>query len=182
MRSALDFWNGNSWSPARELWFLQRGIDRLFDDVMMPFSDSNRDLTSAWRFNPACDVEETESHYIASFDLPGISKDELKIELTDNQLTVSGERKSETKEKGARHIVERFHGAFQRVFTLPASVDASRVEANYQDGVLRIAIPKAEAAKPRRIQITDGKESLIGRLLGKDKTAVETTATKSSAA
>lgn len=184
MRNTLDLWRGDSWNPARELSLLQRGIDRLFDDMLTPFSSSNREMDAAWKFSPACDVEETESHYMVSFDLPGIAKDDVKIEVTDNQLVVSGERKSETKEKGSRHIVERFHGAFQRVFTLPASVDAERVEANYQDGVLRIAIPKVEAAKPRRIKITEGKGSFIGKLLGKDKEkdTVETTATKTNAA
>ena len=182
MRNAMDFWRGDSWSPARELSLLQRGIDRLFDDMLVPFSSGSRELDAAWKFNPACDVEETESSYVVSFDLPGIAKDDVKIEIAGNQLMVSGERKSETKEKGSRHIVERLVGSFQRVFTLPASVEAEKIEANYQDGVLKIAIPKAEAAKPHRIEITEGKGSFIGKLLGKDKGTAETAAKKSSAA
>jgi HSP20 family protein len=183
MINAVDLWRSDSWSPARELSLLQRGIDRIFDDMLIPFS-GERSTDSAWKFNPACDVEETDSHYMVSFDLPGISKDDVKIEITDNQMTVSGERKSETREKGSRHVLERFHGAFQRSFTLPASVDSEHVEATYNDGVLRIAIPKAEAAKPRRIEVTEGKGGLLGRLLGKDRDAgtVETTGTKHNAA
>jgi HSP20 family protein len=108
----------------------------------------------AWTFNPACDVEETENAYLLSFDLPGVSKENVKIEVVDNQLLVAGERKSEKKENSARHIVERHHGAFQRAFALPASVDTAKIEASFRDGVLNVTIPKPEAAKPRQIAIS----------------------------
>lgn len=138
-----------------------RAIDRLFYDLM------SNEMGSAqqWSFSPACDVEETDSHYLVSFDLPGVRKEDVKIELKENQLMVSGERKSDKRDNAGRHIVERFHGSFQRLFTLPSTVDTDKVEAGYQDGVLRIAIPKAEAAKPRQIKISDGKTGFFGKLL-----------------
>lgn len=172
MRNTIDLWRSENWNPARELSSLQRGIDRLFDEM--------HDVERQWKFNPACDVEESDSYYLVSFDLPGISKDDVKIELVDNQLTVSGERKAETKDRNSQHVVERFYGTFQRSFMLPVAVDAHKVEASYQDGVLRIAVPKAEAAKPKQIKISDGKGGIFGKLLRKDKekTGEESSPTK----
>ncbi len=103
-----DFWN-----PAREFspWFSE--IDEVMDRLLVPMTTLKRETQS---FNPACDVEETDSHYLMSFDLPGISKEDVKIEVVDNQLTVSGERKTEKKgDKNSRHVAERYYGSFQRV-------------------------------------------------------------------
>jgi HSP20 family protein len=120
--------------------------------------------------SPACDIEETQDHYLVSFDLPGIPKDKLRIELKDDQLIVSGERKEERREEVKNRVSsERYYGSLQRSFTLPSAVDPSKVEAHYQDGVLRVAVPKtpeSEAAKPKQVQIKEGKEGFFGKLLG----------------
>lgn len=161
-----DFFN-----PAREFspWFSE--IDDVMDRLLVPMTTLKRETQG---FNPACDVEETDSHYLMSFDLPGISKEDVKIEVVDNQLTVSGERKTEQKgDKNNRHMAERFYGSFQRVFTLPATIDATNVEASYKDGVLQIALPKAESAKPREIKISEGKGSLFSKLIGQKQTQGE---------
>jgi HSP20 family protein len=162
---------GDAWSPMRELSSLHRGVDRLFEEFMAPMASSSPgtlgDGFSA--FNPACDVEETESHYLISFDLPGVSREDVRIELVDNQLVVSGERKEERAEgKRSRHFMERYYGSFKRTFALPSAVDPENIEADYRDGVLRIAIPKAATARPRQIRIGDGKQTsgLFGKLLG----------------
>jgi HSP20 family protein len=145
-----DFWN-----TAREFspWFQE--IDDMMDRLLVPVETIKRENKTT--FNVACDVEETGSHYLMSFDLPGISKEDVKIEVVDNKLTVSGERKSEKKDdKNNHYVTERHYGSFQRSFTLPSTIDASHVEASYKDGVLQIALPKAESAKPRQIKISEG--------------------------
>lgn len=92
-----------------------------------------------------------------SFDLPGVKKDDIKIELVDNQLVVTGERKTERDEnKEGRVRRERYYGSFQRVFTLPLAGDASKIEAGFQDGVLRVVIPKTAASKHQTIKISEG--------------------------
>jgi HSP20 family protein len=119
-------------------------------------------------FNPPCDVEETDSHYLMSFDLPGISKEDIKIEVVDKQLTVSGERKVDKKsDKNNSHISERYYGSFQRTFTLPSTIDGNKVEASYKDGVLQIALAKPEAIRPQQIKISEGKSGIFSKLIGK---------------
>jgi HSP20 family protein len=169
MRSFLttrDLWNSTrEFSP----WF--QDIDDMMDRLLIPMTTLKRE---AQGFNPACDVEETDSHYLMSFDLPGVSKDDVKIEVVENQLTVSGERKSEKKDdKNNRHVAERYYGSFQRVFTLPSTIDATKVEASYRDGVLQVALPKAESAKPQQIKISDGKGGIFSKLIGQKQNQVE---------
>lgn len=137
---------GTVWNPTR-----------FFDDVFDDFFGQNtpsafRDMA---RFNPAVELDETEAEYKFSFDLPGLKKEEINIQMVDaNTLMVSGERKSEkdVDQKG-RHFSERTYGKFQRVFTLPQNVDSEKILANYKDGVLELTVPKAESAKPRQIKV-----------------------------
>lgn len=121
-------------------------------------------------FAPPVDVTEDEGHYLISFDVPGMKKDDLAIEVDGRTLTVSGERKFEQKaDKGKTHFVERRYGSFQRTFTLPEGVKADAVEADYRDGVLTVAIPKAPEAKATKVKIGDGKSGLLKGLLTKDE-------------
>lgn len=121
------------------------------------------------RLSPACEIEESEEHYLLSLEVPGIKKEDLKIEFVDNQLVISGERHSEEKKrKDHFYYSERRGGKFSRSFKLPVGVDAEKVEAQYQDGVLKIYVPKAESAKPRQIKILGGSSSskFFGNLIG----------------
>jgi len=141
-------------NPFRELARMQRQMD-------------------SWvtpSFTPGYDVEETDAHYLMSFDLPGVKKEDIKIELLDGQLTVSGERKEnrEERNKGSA-MTERFYGSFQRSFTLPAGVKPDQIETDYKDGVLRLAIPKIETAKAHQIKVEEGKAGFWDRLLGHKK-------------
>ncbi len=142
----------------RDISRLQRNIQQMFNEFLSPLPDLwgyGRDL-SELAFSPPVDVEETDDAYLLNFDLPGISKEDVQIELRDNQLVVSGERKEETEEKeerGNRLVKERYYGTFMRSFMLPSNVNADQVEAQYEDGVLWVRIPKAEAAKPKRVEI-----------------------------
>jgi HSP20 family protein len=149
MKYDLDFFRGNTWTPVRELFSLQREMNRLFDGQFFEkvLAPSTHRHSKEIEFAPACDVEETDAQYLMSFDLPGVPKENVKIELHDRQLVVSGEKTEEHKEDSkTRHVTERFHGSFKRIFTLPQSVSAEKFEASYENGVLKIAKGKTSAS------------------------------------
>ena len=140
------------WEPLRELSSLQTEVNRLFDTVF----DAPRAGTGTGhrRWIPAMDLVETDEHFVLRADLPGMKEDDVKIEVEDSTLTLSGERKSEHEANGeGYHRVERSYGAFSRSLTLPKGVDPSAVTANFDRGVLEVRIPKPEERKPRRVAI-----------------------------
>lgn len=146
-------------NPIREMSRLQRGLNRIFDDLISdPFSSwpsfAVPSLIEEAEFIPAAEIDETDTHYLLSFDLPGVKKEDLKLDLRNNQLTVSGERKEEFKGRGAR---ERYYGSFSRSFILPSGVNADQVEAHFESGVLQIELPKSEPSKAKEIPIKEGK-------------------------
>lgn len=139
------------WEPLRELSSLQSEMNRLFDGLFEAPAGTG---TTPRRWIPPMDLVETEEHFVLRADLPGVSEEDVKIELDDQVLTISGERKSdhETRKEGF-YRVERAFGAFSRSLTLPQGVDADAVSASFNQGVLEVRIPKPEQAKPRRITI-----------------------------
>jgi HSP20 family protein len=144
------------WEPFRELATLQNEVNRLFNtafDTPAPAGNGG----TARRWMPAMDLVETGDHFVLRADLPGLAEDDVKIEVEDGVLTVSGERRSEheSKQEGY-HRVERAFGAFSRSLTLPRGVNAEAVEATFDKGVLEVRIPKPEESKPRRISIGVG--------------------------
>jgi len=160
----ITLWSDNTLGPWRGLLDLQRTLDRMFDHT---FGDSqSEDWSDQPVFHPACEIEETDSHYLMSVDLPGVSKKDINIEVKDNQLFITGERKYENKN---RRTSERCYGKFHRVVTLPTGLNSENIEAQYQDGVLTVALPKAESAKPKQIKISDGKGTFFGKLRGVNK-------------
>jgi HSP20 family protein len=132
-----------------------RFVNRLFDASQ----------TGSQRWVPAMDLTEAEDHFVLKADLPGMSEEDIAIEVQDGTLTISGERKAEheTHEQGWYRI-ERQFGSFSRALTLPDGVDAEGVTAGFEDGVLTVRIPKPEERKPRRISIGvgNGKQTLEG--------------------
>jgi HSP20 family protein len=139
------------WEPARELQTIQQEMNRLFG------SFSNGDSFAARRWVPAMDLVEEGDHFVLRADLPGVREDQVKIEVEDNVLTVSGERQSEHEERSEGYYrLERATGAFSRSLTLPEGVDLDSVEAGFADGVLTVRIPKPEERKPRRVAINVG--------------------------
>jgi len=129
---------------------LTRGIDRFFGDFE-PFGTLSQTEAA---FTPSVDIEEDEKSYHLRFDLPGIKKEDVKIEVDENRLIVSGERKTErSEEKEGRRYSERAFGRFERAFSLPSNLTEEQVEARYQDGVLEVVLSKPEEKKPRRITI-----------------------------
>lgn len=158
-------------------WTTRSIASDLFDEMDRFFDDWNRStqpgkVYDERRFEPACDISETDEHYLMSVDLPGMKKENIKIEMSDDVLTVSGERKREGSEKNQRiQRYEKSYGLFKRSFTLPASIESNKVEARYEDGVLELYLPKTQAAKPRNIEIQTGKSGIFGKLLGSSKKA-----------
>jgi HSP20 family protein len=128
---------------------LNRIFDRFFNHGI---ADENDIRVSTWY--PNVDVTERDDAYVMKVELPGVSKNDVKITLKDNLLTIHGEKKKETEEKDKNYFRnERHYGTFQRTFTLPSNVRGDVIEANFANGVLTIEIPKAEDAKPKEIEV-----------------------------
>jgi HSP20 family protein len=148
------------WNPTHELdrwpsdfFGIQREINRVFDDFIHGGVQADEGfMTSYW--TPAVDIAEQENEYIVKMELPGVNKDDVKISLEANILTIKGEKKQEKEEKNKNlHRVERSYGSFQRSFTLPTTVKSDKIDAIFKDGVLSISLPKAEEAKPKQIEV-----------------------------
>jgi HSP20 family protein len=146
------------WEPARELATIQGEMNRLFNTFFEPSNGANgASSTALRRWIPAMDLVETDQDFVLRADLPGLSEDDVNIELEDSVLTISGERKSEHEEgKEGYYRMERASGAFSRTLTLPEGVDPDRVKASFDRGVLEIRIPKPEQRKPRKVTISAG--------------------------
>lgn len=146
-----------SWMPmadlSTDLFSMQDEINRIFDRFFSRGGTDDTDLrVSSWY--PNVDVTERDDAYVMKAEIPGVSKDDVKITLKENLLTIFGEKKREKEEKEKNYYrSERSYGSFQRTFTLPSSVRSEKVEASFRDGVLTIEIPKAEEAKPKEIQV-----------------------------
>jgi HSP20 family protein len=137
------------WTPIHDLAAVEVDrLNRMFSNVFgEPFTQG------AW--TPAVDIFEAPNHdLIVKAELPAMKKEEIKVSVEQNVLTLEGERKfDEAVAKDQYHRLERGFGAFRRSFTLPATIDAARISAGYVDGVLTITIPQREEAKAREVQI-----------------------------
>ena len=142
------------WEPVRELSSLQNDMNRLFNTF---FDTPTAGNGTVRRWIPAMDLVEAEDHFVLKADLPGLSEDDVHIDVEGDVLTVSGERKAEHEDKREGYVrVERSYGSFRRSLTLPEGVDADAVTASFDRGVLEISIPKPEQRKPRRVAIQVG--------------------------
>ena len=142
-----------TYHPFRDVASLQDEVERAFRQA---FGDRGS-ASPAGAFSPALDVEETEEAFTLHIELPGVDPEHVEVSLEENVLTIAGERRfyDEREAEGFRRI-ERHFGRFHRAVRLPDRVNAEGVTAGYRDGLLTITVPKAEEAKPRRIQITAG--------------------------
>jgi len=146
------------WNPTRDLTTFpletlsrQREINRMFDNF---FRGGIQDDGAISFLTPAVDIAEGDNEYTVRAELPGVSKDDVRITMQDNILTIRGEKKEEKETKESNyHRTERSYGSFQRSFTLPAHVKSDKIEASHTDGVLTITLPKAEEAKPKQIEV-----------------------------
>ncbi|MGN6869458.1 MAG: Hsp20/alpha crystallin family protein [Solirubrobacteraceae bacterium] len=148
------------WEPARELHTMHSEMNRLFNTFFDSSTPRNSGRAVARRWVPAMDVVETDEHFVLRADLPGMSENDVKIEVEDKVLTISGERKSEHEQRGTGYYrVERSFGSFSRSLTLPEGVDADAIQASFDSGVLEVKIPKPEQHKPRKVEISLGSQA-----------------------
>ena len=145
------------WEPARELRSARTDLDRLFTGVFDTTTFAVPARAAGRRFVPALDVVETETEYVVSADLPGVSESDLSLQVADGALTLSGERRTQhsSSERGYRRI-ERTFGSFRRTLALPDGVEPAAVSASFDRGVLEIRIPKPAARQPHTIDINVG--------------------------
>ena len=137
------------WTPMAEIDELQQRLNRLF--LERPMRGGDEGFAD---FVPAVDIQETEAEFIIKADLPAVAREHVKVQLVDGVLAIEGERHKEKEEKGKRfHKLEREYGKFVRRFALPTEVDATKVHAEFKDGVLSVLLPKAPAAKPTHIDV-----------------------------
>ena len=139
-------WNTDTWEPFAELAELRSRFDRLFDDWL----DGHE---RAW--TPAIDVVRENDHLVLRADLPGIKPEEVKLEVEDDILRVSGEHRESTEEKDEHYVRrERRYGSFSRSLTLPVGVDAKKIKAETHDGVVEVTIPLPKEVKKEPVRIT----------------------------
>jgi HSP20 family protein len=140
------------WKPFREVSRLRREMDRLWEDFFGAGRRALRPLEAEWA--PAVDVSETADKVTIKAEVPGMEPKNLDISLSGDVLTIKGEKKSEHEEKKENyHLVERSYGSFSRSLRLPAAVEAEKIEATYEQGVLTITCPKKEEVRPKPIEI-----------------------------
>ena len=145
------------WEPFREFSTLQDRMNRLFRETQGNSQDES--LTSS-SFAPAVDVYEDEHNVTLKIEVPGIEEKDIDVRLENNTLTVHGERKIEKEEKEENYRrVERQYGSFTRTFNLPPTVEAEKVQADYDKGVLKITLPKKAEAKPKQIKVNVGQSA-----------------------
>jgi HSP20 family protein len=140
------------WDPFRELTSFRDQVNRLFEDTVFRGQNAGTALT-AWA--PAVDIYETESELVLKADVPDIEEKDLDIRIENNTLTLRGERKLEQSVSEDNFLrVERSYGAFSRSFSLPNTVNAEAIQAEYRNGVLTVRMPKREESKPRQVKVS----------------------------
>ena len=142
------------WRPFRDLVSIQDEMNRVFNDSFgrVPSRFDTELSHSEW--SPSVDISETKDEIVVKAEVPGMNKDDIKITLQDNVLTLKGERKQEKEEKDTNfYRMERYYGSFARSFSLPTVVQADKIKASYKDGILNITLPKTEEVKPKQIPI-----------------------------
>lgn len=139
--------------PIGNLFNLHNEMGKLFGDL---FSSQDSDAyveNTSWM--PKVDISETENGFEILAELPGVNESDVNVSVSDNLLTIKGEKRAEEKtDDKDLHRVERRYGSFQRSFTLPRQVDTSDIKAGYKNGILSLTIPKVEEAKPTEIPIS----------------------------
>ena len=153
--SMLTRWEPLSrWSPLKEVEDLEKRLSQLLGrNVPAGSGDKNEAITVA-NWSPVVDISEDDKEYAIKAELPDVKKEDIKLNVHDDVLTITGERKYEKEEKGKKyHRVERAYGSFLRSFTLPEDADGTKVTAEYKDGLLNVRLPKSEKAKPKTIEV-----------------------------
>jgi HSP20 family protein len=142
------------WDPFRELEDMQHRLSTVLGRQLNRRQDGDKESITVAEWAPVVDIVEDETEYLIKVDLPEIKKEEVKVTVENGVLVLSGERKLEKEEKGRKyHRIERAYGSFGRSFSLPDNADAEKVNAEFNDGVLKLHIAKREAALPKQIEV-----------------------------
>lgn len=142
--------NITRWDPFRNLASLQEQVNRLFEGNLP--HDRDQSALTAW--SPSVDVYETENELVIKADLPEVAEKDIDVRVENNMLTIRGERKLEQKVKEENYLrMERSYGFFTRSFSLPNTINAEQIQAQYTDGVLTLTLPKRAESKPKQVKI-----------------------------
>ncbi len=143
------------WNPLREMEEMQNRMAALFGSDPLRIIDPNREeKIAATDWIPAVDITEDEKEFLIKTDLPEMKKEDVHVTFADGVLTITGERKTEKEEKNRKyHRIEREHGRFLRSFTLPENADATKIAAEFKEGVLLLRLPKSEKAQPKVVEV-----------------------------
>ncbi len=141
------------WNPMKDMFSLRNRINAMFDDFFYPTTRSESDWgLSSWE--PRVDIYDDKDNIVIKAEMPGVDKKDIKVDVKDRVLTLSGERSADKEVKeDSYYRRERTFGRFERSFTLPGEVDPEKIAAEYKDGVLKIVVPKPEEQKPKQITI-----------------------------
>ena len=145
------------WDPFREIDELQGRLATLFGRAPLRRQGEREEGLTLAEWAPPVDIIEDEKEYLIKADLPEVRKEDLKVSVQDNVLSINGERVLQREEKNKKyHRVERAYGAFSRSFTLPRDADGAKVSADFKEGILKVRVPKSEAARARHVDIKVG--------------------------
>ena len=142
------------WDPFRELDDLQNRLSTMFGRAPVKKEGERQEALRVAEWAPLVDITEDAKEYLIKAELPDIKKEEVKINVQNDVLSISGERKYEKEEKDKKfHRIERAYGSFLRGFTIPEDADPEKVSAEFENGLLRVHIPKTERSKPKSIEV-----------------------------
>lgn len=145
------------WDPFRELDELQKRLSTLFGRAPVKTNGEQEEALAVAEWAPVVDIAEDDNSYVITAELPGLKKEDIKVGVQNDVLTISGERKYEKEEKDKKfHRVERAYGSFSRRFTIPENSDGEKVSAEFKDGILQVHLPKTETVKPKQIEVAVG--------------------------
>ena len=156
-------WGITPWRPFRELEDMERRLDEVFGRPFLPALWRRFPLeTRGWA--PAVDVFEKADKFVVKAELPGMKEEDVDISVVGDTLTIKGERKAETEVKDEDYYCcERSYGSFSRSIGLPSTVDAKKIEASFEDGVLEVSLPKAPEVKPKKISVSAKKKEKVSK-------------------
>ena len=144
------------WNPIRDLEDMQRRFSTLLD-IAPTGNGGEKERLTVTEWSPSVDISEDDKEFLVKAELPDVKREDIKVNVENGVLTITGERKFEKEEKGKKyHRIERSYGSFTRSFTLPEAVKADKVAAEFKDGLLHVRLPKDESAKPKNIAVNVG--------------------------
>ena len=142
------------WDPFKEMEDLQSRVARSIGLSPARFTNGARELMTVAEWAPSVDIIEDEKEWLVKADLPEVKKEDVKVTVEDDMLTITGERKLEKEEKDKKYRrIERSYGSFMRSFTLPEGADGSKVSAEFKDGLLKVHLPKGPTPKPKAVEV-----------------------------